>query len=49
MANGSGLGLTIVKKLMDLQGAQIEVQSEVGHGTRFILNFGVCLEESTPL
>lgn len=36
---GAGLGLIIVKKLIDLLGGKITVQSNEGEGTRFICNF----------
>lgn len=35
---GSGLGLTIVKKLLQLQGSDIQVESEPGKGSRFFFN-----------
>ncbi|MBW8722529.1 MAG: HAMP domain-containing histidine kinase, partial [Polaromonas sp.] len=34
---GTGLGLAIVKNSVDLHGGSIEVASQVGHGTRFIV------------
>lgn len=36
---GTGLGLPIVKSLVDLMGATIEVESEVEKGTRFEIHF----------
>jgi signal transduction histidine kinase len=36
---GSGLGLSIVKHNVEMYGGTVEVQSELGKGTRFILHF----------
>ncbi|MGZ7441402.1 ATP-binding protein [Paenibacillus sp. TH7-28] len=36
---GTGLGLPIAKKLAELQGGELRVSSEVGHGSRFELRF----------
>ena len=36
---GTGLGLAIVKTIVDIHHAKIEVKSQVGHGTTFILSF----------
>jgi len=44
---GSGLGLSIVHQLVDLQHGKIQVKSTVGKGTSFILSFGIA--ESTKL
>jgi signal transduction histidine kinase len=35
--DGFGLGLFIVKRMMEMLGGDVAVQSEVGHGTRFLL------------
>lgn len=35
--DGFGLGLFIVKRMMDMIGGEVSVQSEIGHGTRFLL------------
>ena len=39
MGKGSGLGLSIVEQLVRLQNGDIRVMSEVGKGTRFLLDF----------
>jgi two-component system phosphate regulon sensor histidine kinase PhoR len=36
---GTGLGLSIVKHLMRLHGGRVRVESELGHGSRFHLEF----------
>lgn len=38
-AQGTGLGLSTVKKIVDAHGAQIRVQSQRGNGTRFEIEF----------
>jgi two-component system heavy metal sensor histidine kinase CusS len=38
-SQGSGLGLALVKSIMDLHGGAAVVESEVGHGTTVILTF----------
>jgi len=37
----TGLGLSIVKKLVELHGGVIEVSSEVGHGTEFVVKLKI--------
>jgi PAS domain S-box-containing protein len=45
---GSGLGLTITKKFTELQGGQIFLESKVGKGSTFILQFPECkIEDET--
>ena len=36
-SSGTGLGLAISKKLVDAHGGSIEVHSEQGHGTEFVV------------
>jgi signal transduction histidine kinase len=36
---GSGLGLPTARKIIEAHGGRISVQSEVGHGTKFTLEF----------
>ena len=36
---GSGLGLPTARKIIEAHGGRISVQSEVGRGTKFVLEF----------
>ena len=38
---GSGLGLPTARKIIQAHGGRISVQSEVGRGTKFVLEFPV--------
>lgn len=41
-SGGNGIGLSLVKFLVELFGGQIKAESEVGRGTRFTLTFPRC-------
>lgn len=45
---GTGLGLTITKKMVDLMGGQIECQSKEGEGTTFTVTLDVPIAEREP-
>jgi PAS domain S-box-containing protein len=44
---GSGIGLTITKRLVDLMGGNISVKSELGTGTTFQLSFSLAAKPLT--
>jgi len=46
LISGSGIGLTIVKKILTLHGASIDVKSEKNKGTTFIVYFDKALKTS---
>lgn len=48
LVSGSGLGLSTLKKLVDLYEGEIEVESERGVGTTFALKLIESLHEKTP-
>ena len=45
---GTGLGLTITKKLLDMQGSQIKVESETGKGSKFFFQLTFKASNSEP-
>lgn len=46
VGHGMGLGLSICYRILNQHGVKIELESEIGKGTHFTLNFPVILDDS---
>jgi len=46
---GSGLGMSIVKKLVELLNGKMEIESEINKGTKFTINLPITIEKNKKL
>lgn len=46
---GAGLGMTITRQIMDMMQGDIQIESEYGKGSTFVLSFRQQVVETTPL
>ena len=50
MANiGTGIGLSLVKQVVEAMHGKIELHSAVGHGTTFVVSLPLKSKEKTPM
>ena len=49
VAHGTGLGMAIVKRVADVHLGKIDVQSERGKGTTFVVTFPAAVSAETPV
>lgn len=49
MSEGTGIGLTVVKRLTEEHGGTIRVKTEIGKGTMFIVDFPYTIEETEKI
>ena len=49
MSEGTGIGLTVVKRLTEEHGGTIRVKTEIGKGTMLIVDFPYTIEETEKI
>lgn len=49
MGDGTGLGLSLVKRLLEMHGGRVWVESETGNGSRFVFRLPGVVREGSPV